>query len=107
MRCSAVLHNVCRCVDTPCKACKRCLTDFSGFVTDSALAALTNTQLEAAFYDYCVSSARREPAVCDTARLGIASSFRSNGARRAGTICTLLSECNSTLVAGCRCVSPI
>jgi hypothetical protein len=98
--CHAVF-NICRCVDTPCKACKRCLTDFSTFVRDPAVATLVKSELEAAFRDYCVNSAGREPAVCDMARLGIASSFRGNAGKRAGAICTLLSECNSTIVSGC------
>lgn len=92
-----------RCVDTPQKACKRCLTDFGPFVTAPSTAALTATQLPDAFREFCISSARREPGVCEAAKLGVASSFRGLAGRRAGAICALLSECNSTLVAGYRC----
>jgi hypothetical protein len=99
--CCAVLCSLCSCADTPCKACKRCLTDFSTFIRDPAVATLAKSELEVAFQDYCVNSAGREPAVCEMARLGVASSFRGNTGRRAGAICMLLSECNSTTVSGC------
>lgn len=91
-----------RCVDTPCKACKRCLTDFNPFTTAPSVAALTAAQLPDAFRDFCINSAGRDPAVCEMARSGVASSFRGLAGRRAGAICSLLSECDSTLVSGCR-----
>jgi hypothetical protein len=100
--CCAVLS---RCVDTPCKSCKRCLSDFGPFVTDPAYTGLSSTALPDAFRDFCVTRAGRQVAACDMAKLVIASSFRGNAARRAGAICTVLSECNSTQLAGCRWVS--
>lgn len=94
---------MCRCVDTPCKACKRCLRDFSPFVTSAANMALTDKdQLAAAFSTFCTGTAGRDPSVCQTAQLGVAGSFRGNAARRAGAICSLLLECNAATVAACR-----
>jgi hypothetical protein len=94
-----------RCVDTPCKSCKRCLSDFSPLVTDPAYTCLSSSAMPDVFRDFCVTTAGRQATACDMAKLGIASSFRGNAARRAGAICTVLSECNSTQLAGCRWVS--
>lgn len=93
-----------RCVETPCKSCKRCLQDFSSFVNDPTRMALTSADaLGDAFKAACLSTGRQE-VVCNTARLGVAASFRGQAAKRAGAICTLLSECNRTSVTGCRYV---
>lgn len=92
------------CVDTPCKSCKRCLQDFSPFVKNTQTMALTDKdQLAAAFSTFC-SSTKRSAGVCESARLALSSSFRGNAARRAGAICVLLSECNTTTVRDCRWV---
>lgn len=87
------------CVDTPCKSAKRCLKDFAPFVSQAA--SLTSTDaLADAFAAFCVSSGRQQ-AVCDSARLGISGSFKGNAGKRAGAICSLLSECDQKAVANC------
>jgi hypothetical protein len=79
-------------------ACTTCLDDFHGWATDSATQGATVEEVVSGFKGHC--EGKRASTVCAAATNAIAASFLGNQGRRAGAICQLLGECNSTLVAG-------
>lgn len=75
------------CVLKPRPSCERCLAEFGSILDPLASAAEVATQFGAS----CVLS--RSSDSCNSAKQAIASSYKGNAGRRAGSICSLLGEC--------------
>ncbi|KAF6254423.1 hypothetical protein COO60DRAFT_1665172 [Scenedesmus sp. NREL 46B-D3] len=88
-------RNIGGCADTPCKSCRLCLQHFQSFVNAPPFTATTGPdEVAAAFSKACAATNKYSAPACESARVGIANSFRGNAGRRAGSICRLLGDCN-------------
>lgn len=98
-------RNIGGCADTPCKSCRVCLQSFQSFVTTPSYAATASPdEIAAAFSTACAATNKYSASACESARVGIASSFRGNAGRRAGSICRLMGDCMPAKIpADCRC----
>ena len=81
------------CIPTPCKACNNCLQEWQVFVNSSALVD-NATALAGAIKASCLHSKRSE-ALCGAAAAATAASYGGNLAKRAGSICSKLQECDA------------
>lgn len=86
------------CEKHPCPNCRDCLQDFSGFVNS---VTGNTSEVADAFYTECIAR-QRNTLACQAARVAIINSYRGNAGRRAGGICRLLGECDTTAMKACK-----
>lgn len=90
-----------RCTLKPAVACKQCLDAFDTWVGTPSTQDpnVAPEWLAGAFATYCTGTAGFLSASCASAAQSIAASFGGNAGRRAGPICMLLGQCNTTALA--------
>lgn len=96
-------RNVGKCVKKPCIACGDCLSAFQDFVANEATTSLdTAAGVATRFAAACRDLYNTSLDACENARQAIASSYKGNAGRRAGSICKLLGECVPSAMRGCK-----
>lgn len=92
------------CADTACKSCRVCIQAFQSFADQHSGSSASPDVIASDFAAICgAAPLDKYKQMCESAKIGIANSFKGNAGKRAGSICHLLGECNpASLPASCR-----